>query len=88
MIWALVKANWQLAIAALAIGAILLLWNADRKSQFSLGVATANAKFHETIERSKGLVRNEKDAAIAAASAAARDVCERAGLDPADCEDL
>jgi hypothetical protein len=78
----------KLGLIGLAGIAALTLWQADRRSQYQLGIAAANAEFQKIIQTSEGLIGNEKDAASAAATAAARKLCEQEGADPSACTDL
>lgn len=88
MIGAIIARNWQAAAGMVAVAAILLLWQADRRAQFALGASETRAKYERLINKSKELTDDEKAAAIAAGTAAARSVCIEQKLPPADCEGL
>lgn len=85
---ALLLANWKYAAIGLALVAVFTLWQADRRSQYQLGVAAANSEFQKAIQQSEGLIGDEKNTASAAATAAARKLCEQEGADPSACTDL
>lgn len=80
--------KWEIGVMIVLCAAALLLWHADRRSQYALGAADTKAEFERIINASKDLIGNEKQAALDAASAAARRVCVEQGLPPSDCEDL
>lgn len=79
---------WPYILAALGIAAIFILWQSDRNTQYSLGVADQKAANAELIRKSRELTDHEKNSALDIGTNAARSVCVQRGVDPRECEGL
>lgn len=80
--------NWQFIAGALAIAALVILWQSDRHTQYLLGIADQKAATAELISKSRELTDHEKNSALDLATDAARGVCIEAGVDVKECDGL